>query len=361
MSENKKPIIGKISFAVILFVILDLILAVMIVIFRIQPSIAENVYSKTVYPVITFILGKFSDIFFFSITETVIIILASVVLIRMLTGFFQIVIRKLKFKVALVHFIKQSFILTSIVVIWFYATWGFNYFRTDLKLNEKKYAVTEEYFIRVMKYVIEKANAEYVKREYTLSEVNDKVNIELAAYVRNISGKQISPAKKYKFSMFNLLSSSNTLGVISPFFLESHISNELLDSEMPSVLAHEKSHLFGYANEAEANLISFLTCIHSDDGYFRYSGYCDILQYFLGAYKKTHTKEEYFQIYDTLRGEIKDEFARSYKRYKKHDSPLNRLFNKIYDFYLKVNNVKEGTESYSQVVRLILENRLIDI
>ena len=359
--KNNESFIGKISFSVKAFVILDIILVIFLVLFNLRPDICETFFSKGLYPVSAYVFGRLTDYLFFSLTELTAVILVMVFGIRIILAIWQIIRKKLKFYVALKHFIKQGFVFLSLFMFWFYFAWGFNYFRKPIDFGIKAdNEITDEYFNKVMEIIIKRSNEFYVKREMTLLEVNQKANAEISKTIGQFSKMDIRPAKKYKFSMMKILSNTNTLGVISPFFLEMHISRELFDSEMPSVLTHEKSHLYGYADEAEANLLSFLACSNSDDEYFKYSAYSELLPYFFGAYIKKHKKEEYTAKYMELRPEIREEFTRMKERYENHDSKLNKMLMDAYDWYLKANNVSEGTESYSQVVELILKNGLIN-
>ena len=52
----------------------------------------------------------------------------------------------------------------------------------------------------------------------------------------------------------------------------------------PSLFAHESSHHQGYYRENEANFLSYLGCIHSEDPVLRYSGYLTIYYYIDDAY-----------------------------------------------------------------------------
>jgi hypothetical protein len=351
----------KIPVVIKIFVILDAVLISVLFFCSSNPLFVEKYYSLTIYPYITFFMGRFTDIFVFSLTEIIIIVCFLIIITRIIIGFVRILTGKAGFKKVMLKFSAQTFITASAVIMVFYLMWGFNYFRKEIEFTEKPdNDYSDEYFDSVLNYIIKQTNDLYIRPEYKFSRINDDINIEIKRTIQSLSKKDINPAKRVKFSLFNILESTNTLGVISPFLLESHVSKELLNYEIPSVLAHEKSHLFGYANEAEANLIAFLTCINSKDRYFQYSGYCDILPYFLITYKSKHTKEEYKLIIDKLRKEIKSEYDESRIRYERHDTIVNKIFIKIYDFYLKVNNVKEGTGSYSLVAELILKNRLIN-
>ena len=53
-------------------------------------------------------------------------------------------------------------------------------------------------------------------------------------------------------------------GMINPFGLEVLANPDLLPFERPFVAAHEWAHLAGYANEAEANFVGWLTALRAD-------------------------------------------------------------------------------------------------
>src|SRR5436853_356322 len=53
-------------------------------------------------------------------------------------------------------------------------------------------------------------------------------------------------------------------GMTDPFFLETLIESDLLPVERPFVVAHEWSHLAGFADEGEANFAGWLTCTRAD-------------------------------------------------------------------------------------------------
>ena len=67
-------------------------------------------------------------------------------------------------------------------------------------------------------------------------------------------------------------------GMTDPIFLEVILNPDLVPVELPEVLAHEWSHLAGYADESEASFLAWLTCLRGDD-LARYSGW-------LAAYRR---------------------------------------------------------------------------
>ena len=60
--------------------------------------------------------------------------------------------------------------------------------------------------------------------------------------------------------------------MVNPFGLEVIANPDLLPFERPFVAAHEWGHLAGYADEAEANFVGWLTCVRASPSQ-QYSGW----------------------------------------------------------------------------------------
>jgi hypothetical protein len=145
-------------------------------------------------------------------------------------------------------------------------------------------------------------------------------------------------------------------GMINPFGLEVLANPDLLPFERPFVAAHEWSHLAGFADEAEASLVGWLTCVRGDVA-SQYSGWLYL----------------YWQVSGEVGGAARTELARSLAEGPRKDiesivarlqrGQLTWLKNaswRVYDQYLKANRVDEGIRSYGVVVTLILQARFED-
>lgn len=335
----------------------DCIFIFIFLIFYFSQNITESIYSNTIFPFISLILNLFNDIFYFSLTEILIIIF--ILLFISLPVITIIYCKKNKngFIKIISNIIKIYFSFFSFLIIWFYLVWGFNYFRKPLYVKNTGKEIMNNKFNNYLKIIINKSNKLYTKNPYSLNELNLIINNEINKFEKF---KKIKTAKKIKFFKTKILEKTNTLGFISPFLLESHISCELLDGEKPSVITHEKSHLYGIADETEANYSAFIICIKSDNKYLQYSGYFDVLYYFLIEYKKRNSAEDYKKIYDTIRPEIKEEFKKQKERFLKNKNVISKLSAKFYNIYLKINKIKDGNQSYSKVVDMIINNNIPD-
>lgn len=140
-------------------------------------------------------------------------------------------------------------------------------------------------------------------------------------------------------------------GMTNPFFLEIIVNPDVLDVERPFVVAHEWAHLAGYADEAEANFVAWLTCLHSDP-LAQYSGW-------LAAYEQVMGRlppDRRAQVSRLEEGPAADLRAMT-ARYRRSSPVVREAARGVYDGYLRANRVVEGIDSYDAVLRLMIGTR----
>ncbi len=71
-------------------------------------------------------------------------------------------------------------------------------------------------------------------------------------------------------------------GMTGPFFLETLTNGTLLPFERAATVAHEWSHLAGYADESEANFVGWLVCMRGPVA-VQYSGWLSLYGTVVGA------------------------------------------------------------------------------
>ena len=148
-----------------------------------------------------------------------------------------------------------------------------------------------------------------------------------------------------------VMSDSGIMGIYSFFTGEANVNVEYPDYTTPFTTAHEMAHQRGIARENEANFVAFLVCISSDDAYIRYSGYLNMLEYFLSAAYSTD-KAAYPDIFATISKTAIDDIRAANAITLAHkDSLIRKINDKLNDNYLKFNGT-EGIISYGYVVRL---------
>jgi uncharacterized protein DUF3810 len=130
------------------------------------------------------------------------------------------------------------------------------------------------------------------------------------------------------------------------------VNPDVLPIERPAVLAHEWAHLAGYANESEANFVSWLTCVRSDDPVGQYSGWVATYQHAAAALPR-----EVRATLQPLDPGPRDDLRAIYARYSRSSPVVRNAAHRVYDSYLRANRVTEGIASYDAVLRLMLGTR----
>jgi hypothetical protein len=139
-------------------------------------------------------------------------------------------------------------------------------------------------------------------------------------------------------------------GMTDPYFLETLVVSNLLPFERPFVVAHEWSHLAGFADEGEANFVGWLTCVRGSVA-ARYSGWL----FLYGQVAAALNERERADIAGRLGPGPRADLRAAAERVRRHLSPvISDAGWQVYDRYLKANRVAAGTGSYAEVVKLIL-------
>ena len=145
-------------------------------------------------------------------------------------------------------------------------------------------------------------------------------------------------------------------GMVNPFGLEVLANPDLLPFERPFVSAHEWAHLAGFADEAEANFVGWLTTVRSDPA-SQYSGWLYLYWQVAGELPLEERRLVARDLQDGPRADV----AAIVERLRRGDLPLLRRATwRVYDSYLKANRVEAGVRSYGAVVNLILRARFED-
>ena len=122
-----------------------------------------------------------------------------------------------------------------------------------------------------------------------------------------------------------------------------------LPFERPFVLAHEWGHLAGFADESEASLLAWLTCLEGDER-AQYSGWLAIYGHVIGNLPRSDARA----LSEPLQAGPRADLAAISARLERSSPVIRSVARDAYDTYLKANRVEEGIASYHAVVLLIL-------
>ncbi|HLN21522.1 MAG TPA: DUF3810 domain-containing protein [Bacteroidales bacterium] len=313
-----------------------------------HPEAVEKYYSSGIYPEIAGVISFFSAMVPVSLWDIFWIGLS----LFLITGIILVMLKRLSPGLYILRFAQMAAIFYSL----FYLTWGFNYFRPPMekrlgwitpKLSDKEFRV-------VLDSLIAGTNRNYIATDYSdFPEIEQSIEDSYHTLSHQLGlswpGGTRTPKKILISSLF---AKSGISGYFGPLFNEVHINHYQLPEDYAFTLAHEKAHQFGFANEAEANMAAFIACTGSSDKRTRYSGYMQIMLYFLEDAQQLSDYHSFIRkIDDDVIHDLR--FRKSY-----YDNLRNRTIEKFQDSannaYLKTQHIERGIKNYNQVVSLIM-------
>ncbi|WP_017497355.1 DUF3810 domain-containing protein [Flavobacterium sp. WG21] len=340
--------------------ILPLFLVVQIILLKILPffpDFVEGLYSNNLYIRISHfsrtLLGKVS----FSVGDCIYAIL----ILSAISWFWKI--RK-TWKTNWKDHVLTMLGKISIFYFFFHLLWAFNYYREPLF---EKMQITKEYsdadLLVFTKKLILKTNEIQL-----LITKNDSAKIvfpytQNEAFRMNLNGYE-NLAKEYHYFSYEIPSVKKSLfslpltymgfgGYLNPFTNEAQVNDLLPMYNFPVTTCHEMAHQMGFASESECNFIGVLASVKNDNLYYKYSGYSFALRYCLGIWQ---VKNE--TIFKQLKKQIHPGILKNYQEsqdfWKQYDTFIDKGFHVFYDNFLKINHQKDGLESYSKFVDLMV-------
>ena len=260
---------------------------------------------------------------------------------------------------------KNIFIIIKfslLIYIIFQIQWGLNYHRTDL---HEKLSLNNNYSFELLlketKKIINKTNQIHknLSNNDTLAlnlnfdrKLIINESIKSLEQVEFINNHKIP--KNIKISTFSTINSyMGFSGYINPITLEAQINNNTPALYLPTTITHEISHQLGYAAEDEANFIGILSCMKSENDFISYCGHVQAVRYLLNEIFNANN-EEYKEMVMELNLGVKKNIAAASAEIDEYKNPLEPLFKKFYDKFLKINNQPKGIKSYNSVVNLIV-------
>jgi Protein of unknown function (DUF3810) len=276
--------------------------------------------------------------------------------IKFLTAIFS---RQNPFRKRLVTGGRQLINGAGFIVFSFLTLWGFNYarpsFASQIGLTVEKpdtLALRQELEIAAQEAVRARTDIENtpLSMEGFPVDFEDKIRADVSNFLEKNNFKAGGRLRGRQISPDGFLFRFGISGIYMPFTGEASIDNAVHPLEKPFTMAHELAHGYGWTEEATANFVAYLSCIHSTDKYTRYSGFISYYRYVASNYKRTHP-----EAYKIFRAQLPEGFRndleainQSMMRY-----PMWFSTDKLNDFFLKSQGVTEGVLSYSRIVLLV--------
>lgn len=330
---------------------------------------AEEIFAKYIFKPFSVCLSTITGIFPFSVAE-VMIILCPVLVIALVAGFVRKMIKEKGKRLFLIFtFLLNAACMWS--VIWFFYCFGcgINYYRYpvseyfDLEVRdsskEELADLLSELYADVTKYreelttFDENGVYELPYSPYELAREAKKAYIKFAEDYPVFSGHYAAPKC---VMLSHLMSYTQIIGLYTCWTMEANVDIDISDYEIGSTMCHELAHLRGFIREDEANFISYMVCINSDNADLRYSGALLAFTYTANALSAKDA-----DLYREVLSEIDDseiwlDYAANREYWKQFEKAevVSEVTNELNDTYLKANEQEDGVESYGRVVDLLL-------
>lgn len=331
-----------------------------------------DIYRKYVFVHISSIFSWLTNIYKYSVGEVMITMGVCIVLMGLIifiAGFIKYKwlksLRRIYFKIVvyILIFIYATETLNCFVL--YHTTTIENTLYKDIDLSSD--ISDGERLIYVYNTVVDNINklSSKMKRDSDGDLIKNYSYNECKAALRNISdrftclsGYYPSPKEIY---YSDIMTQQYLAGIYFPFSMEANYNKLMYISNMPSTICHELSHLKGYIRENEANYLSFVACIESDNEFLQYSGYLSVFYYLLDDIETYATEEEKTNMhkidkraYDDTIFVKEDVFNEIEEKSLVSTDTLSDATDKFIDSNLKINGVSSGMDNYNEVVRLLI-------
>ena len=238
----------------------------------------------------------------------------------------------------------------------FLAMWGLNYRREPLtvRLDYDAARISPEALASLATESVERLNALYAPAASEpwplFAELPERLGPAFGRVQQRLGVSRPAVAGRPKATLLTAyFRRAGIDGMLSPFSLEVLVNGAVLPFERPFLVAHEWSHLAGYANESEASFVGVLVCL-AGDARSRYSAWLYLSQQLV----RHLSREERDRVWRGLDDGPRNDLRAIAERLREAVPAVRRGANRVYDRYLRANRVAAGIASYGLVVDLLL-------
>jgi hypothetical protein len=316
----------------------------------------ERYYSNSFYPAWQRTLTAASNLIPFALFDILLLALAGWFLVAVVHG-----VRRARTDgrtmVAVAFAVRVATVSAGLYLV-FLVGWGLNYRRLSLteKLPYDAAAVSTAGALELALSAVRQVNDLYERSRGELEGVIDRDLADAFVRAQHAVDTRIParPARPKWTIIDPYFEAAGVDGMTDPYFLETLVPDDLLPFERPFVVAHEWSHLAGFADEGEANFVGWLTCTRGSE-LARYSGWLFLYTQVFASLDKSDRTDAASRLAPGPRADLQAMSERIRREVKPVIANAGWL---MYDRYLKANRVEAGTASYAEVVRLVLGIRI---
>ena len=331
-----------------------------------NPQWTEEVYSRSVYPVVSTGVGFLPSLLGFSVAEWLIVLFLLFCLGYIVYYAHKVIISREGRGMTAYRGVAGAAAIFSMVYFCFTAFGGLNYHRypfTYYTGYDVEQSSVEELgqlckslagdIGRVREQLGEDTNlftpgsgdfGYYAKRSV--------VAMQMLAEQYPVLDRPLYSTPK-PVVMSELMSDAGIAGMFFSFTLESNINDDVPFFMFPATMTHELAHQCGFMREDEANFIAYLACKEFDEPLMLYSGLFLAFDYSISALEKVDS-ELASEIMSGLSQAVLRDMTQRNQYLARHEGIISNISRIVNDIYLKTNNQADGVYSYDKMVALLL-------
>jgi len=339
--------------------ILLILLAAAVAATPLPRNTVERVYSRGIYPAIQRSLTKASNASRAAWFDVALLLVAAVMIAFVITRLRER--RGWLLTAGTIAFDAGA--LAAALYLWFLIAWGLNYQREPLRsqLDFQETRITQgalrDLAERAIAFLNQHHDESHTRGWADYDATPDSLIPAFAQAQAQLGMQWTAAAGRPKRSIVDFyFRRASVDGMTDPFFLETLTNQSLLPFERPFVVAHEWSHLAGYADESEANFVAWLICMRADVP-AQYSAWLSLYGTIVSALAPPDRAEVSKALEEGPRADL----LAIADRVRRQVSPLtSRGGYAVYDKFLKANRVQAGIRSYNEVILLLVGTRFTE-
>lgn len=320
----------------------------------------ERMYSRGVYPIIQPRLTALSNSTRFAWFDVLVVLTLAAILLMWIVR-----LRRTRRGAGPTIFSLtiDTATLAAVLYFWFLAAWGLNYQRQPLReqLDFREDRVTAGALRALAARTVESLNVLHAGAHAAgwpeLAATPSALETAFVRAQQDLALRWTAHASRPKRTLLNFYFTRVSIdGMTGPFFLETLANDTLLPYERPATIAHEWSHLAGYADESEANFVAWLVCMRGSAA-VQYSGWLSLY----GTIAEAVPRPDRDEMRRTLDEGPRADLRAISDRIRRYAIPAaSRVGYAMYDRFLKANRVEAGVRSYGEVVQLLLGTKFTE-
>jgi Protein of unknown function (DUF3810) len=325
-----------------------------------RPALVERYYADSFYPRLQAHLTPWSNQTPVALFDFILIFLIITLVVLLWRTVWQAVRQR-----SISRFLRGMLVTTTLlaqVYLWFALAWGLNYEREPLEntIGYDRSRVTPAALRMLAERAVVETNKGYAAGHAAgfpeLREVPPGLVRAFHEVEQRLGRTRPTVPGRPKYTLLApLFRISGTDGMHAPFMLETLLNPDLTPPERPAVLTHEWAHLAGYAPEDDASFVGMLAALRADAG-ARYSAWLTLMFETVRQVPRQERQRLFALLEEGPRRDQQAILARLESRVE----IVHRASWATYDQYLKAQGVREGIQSYSRVVELLLGSGALD-